>query len=713
MSIDLFTSLIANKLQLSKGQVSKVITLFDEGATIPFVARYRKELTGGLDEVLLAEIQSAYKKLKEIKQRKVTILKSIKEQNKLTSELKSKISNCWDLQELEDIYLPYKQKRKTRAESARKKGLEPLAKIIMSQRNPFPFRDAEKFVKGDVSSVEEALAGAKDIMAEWVNENPISRSNIRRLFTRQATLRSKLVKKYKTEAEKYMDYFKFEAPLSKCPSHRILAIRRAEKLGYLRVSISIEKENAQEALEKIFIKDDNESSDLVKEAIADSYKRLLHPAIETEFQNASKEKADKEAIDVFANNVKQLLMAPPAGAKVTLGVDPGFRTGCKLVVLNAQGALLDHSTIYPHPPQNKWEDAIAQIQKLISKYNVKLVAVGNGTAGRETLSLAKAATKESTEIDVFSVNESGASIYSASETAREEFGDLDLTVRGTVSIARRLMDPLAELVKIDPKSIGVGQYQHDVHQERLKESLDNVVSFTVNKVGVNLNTASHHLLSYVSGIGPKLAKNIIAHRNDISSFTGRQELKKVKGLGNKAYEQSAGFLRIPDATNVLDQTAVHPESYAIVKKMAQSIGKPISQIVGDIDSLNAIKLSEFVTDKTGMPSLKDIITELKKPGLDPRGAAEQFSFSDQIQSIDDLSTGIILPGIVSNLTKFGAFVDIGIKENGLIHISQIVDKFIKDPAEVLRLDQKVNVEVLTIDKDRKRIALKMKGIPQK
>lgn len=711
--MDLFASLIASNLNLSKSKIIKVLTLFDEGATIPFIARYRKEMTGGFDEVNLSDIQSAYKKLKEIEQRKATILKSIKEQDKLNPDLENKINNCWDLQLLEDIYLPYKQKRKTRAEAARKKGLEPLAKIIMSQRNPFPFREAENYVRGEVKNKEEALAGAKDIIAEWVNENAISRNNIRSLFSRQALLSSKLVKKYKTEAEKYKDYFDFEAPLKKCPSHRVLAIRRAEKQGYLKVKISIDKDHAQEALERIFIKADNESSDLVKEAITDSYKRLLHPAIETEFQNKSKEKADAEAINVFANNVKQLLMAPPAGSKITLGIDPGFRTGCKLVVLDAQGNLKKHSTIYPHPPQSQWDKSLAEIQTLISNHDVRLVAVGNGTAGRETLSLAKQAAKDIPGIQVFSVNESGASIYSASETAREEFGELDLTVRGTVSIARRLMDPLAELVKIDPKSIGVGQYQHDVHQERLKESLDNVVSFTVNQVGVNLNTASHHLLSYVSGIGPKLAKNIVSYRKEIASFAERKELKKVKGLGSKAYEQSAGFLRIPDADNILDRTAVHPESYSIVKKMAQSIGKPVKELVGDDTSLNTVKLSEFVTDTIGLPTLKDIINELKKPGLDPRGAAEQFSFAEQIKTIDDLSVGIVVPGIVSNLTKFGAFIDIGIKENGLVHISQIVDKFIKDPAEVLHLDQKVKVEIISIDKDRKRIALKIKGVPQK
>ncbi len=710
--MDALNSLIAKELNIPLLQLSKVISLFTEGATIPFIARYRKELTGGMNEVQLADVQSAMQRYQDLTQRKQTILKSIKEQDKLTPELARKIDHCWNLQELEDVYLPYKQKRKTRAEVARKKGLEPLAKMIMSQRYPFPHREAENYISGEVKSIEDALAGANDIMAEWVNESSVSRTNIRRLFSRQAILSSKLVKKYKTEAEKYQDYFDFEAPLKKCPSHRILAIRRAEKQGYLRVQITIDKEEALQSLEKIFIKADNESADLVKEAIADSYKRLLHPSIETEFQKSSKEKADAEAIAVFSSNVKQLLMAPPAGSKVTLGIDPGFRTGCKVVVLDAQGGLKKHTTIYPHPPQNKWSESLSTLQNLIDDFDVKMIAVGNGTAGRETLSLAKESAKNNPEINIYPVNESGASIYSASETAREEFRNVDITVRGTVSIARRLMDPLAELVKIDAKSIGVGQYQHDVHQERLKESLDNVVSFTVNQVGVNLNTASYHLLSYVSGIGPKLAKNIITHRENISSFAERQELKKVKGLGAKAYQQAAGFLRIPHAANVLDRTAVHPESYPIVKKIAKHVGKPLESLLGNHEVLDSIPLSQFVTDKIGIPSLKDIITELKKPGLDPRGAAEHFQFEEKVQSIDDLSVGIVLPGIISNLTKFGAFVDIGIKENGLIHISQIVDKFISDPAEVLHLDQKVKVEVITIDKDRKRIALKMKGIPQ-
>ncbi len=705
---------LANKvselLPYPKSTISKVIDLLDNGSTIPFIARYRKEVTGGLDEVALVEIKTSYNKLQELLQRKETIIKSIAEQNKLTPEIEKKISDCWESSVLEDIYLPFKPKRKTRAEIARKKGLEGLAKIIMSQGSRDPYDAAEKFVRGEVHNVDEALAGAQDIIAEWVNENALARKRVRNLFSKYASITSKLVKKKESEAQNYKDYFDFSAALNKCPSHRLLAIRRAEKEGYLRVSIDVDKEHALNSLERIFLKSNNESADIVAAAIADAYKRLLHPSIETEFKNSSKEKADKEAITVFSNNLQQLLMAAPAGNKITLGIDPGFRTGCKVVVLSAQGELLHHTTIYPHPPQNQWAESLEIIQKIVQQYKVELIGVGNGTAGRETMSLAESAVKEKAGIEVYSVNESGASIYSASKVAREEFKDLDLTVRGTISIARRLMDPLAELVKIDPKSIGVGQYQHDVNQDMLKNSLSDVVSFAVNQVGVNLNTASHHLLAYVSGIGPKLAQNIIAHRKNITSFSQRKQLNDVKGLGNKAYQQAAGFLRIPDAKEILDRTAVHPESYKTVQNMAKSIGKPLDSLVGADEILDQINLNDYVTEKVGLPTLQDIIKELKKPGLDPRGKAEVFHFDNRIHKIDDLYTGMVIPGIISNITKFGAFVDIGIKENGLIHISQIVDRFISDPAEVLKLDQKVTVKVLDIDKARKRISLSMKAV---
>ncbi len=703
---------IGSTLRLSFTIVLKILELFEEGATIPFIARYRKDQTGGLDEVQLLQILNIHKQIKDLESRKESILKSIKEQGKLDAELERRIRECENLTLLEDLYLPYKLKRKTRAEKARKLGLEPLAKIIMSQRYPLIDQKAEEFVQGEISSLDEALQGARDIIAEWVNESSASRNLVRRKFSRDAMLVAKVVKKHKEKAIKYKDYFEFEQALRKCPSHRILAIFRAEKEGFLRVSINIDENDLIDGLSRIFIKENNESSDQVLLAIKDSYKRLLHPSIETEFRNAAKEKADKEAIDVFASNVEQLLLASPAGSKITLGIDPGFRTGCKIVVLNEEGSLLHHTTIFPHPPQSKYQESKLKIESLIEKYKVQLIGVGNGTAGRETLQLAKEAAKIYKELEVFSVNESGASIYSASEIAREEFGDLDITVRGTVSIARRLMDPMAELVKIDPKSIGVGQYQHDVNQDQLKSSLDNVVSFAVNKVGVNLNTASYKLLSYVSGIGPKLARNIVDFRTQEKRFKSRNQLKEVKGLGKKAFEQSAGFLRVKGSQDPLDDTAVHPESYKVVRKISRHLGVSIYDLIGSEERIKQIKVKDYLDETIGEIGLRDILKELAKPGIDPRGKAEKFEFSEQVKSISDLSPGIVLPGIISNLTKFGAFVDIGIKENGLIHISQIVDRFISDPAEVLKVDQKVKVELVSLDLDRKRIALKMKGVKQ-
>ena len=699
---------ISNSLSISKSQVSNTIKLLEEGATIPFISRYRKEATGSLDETEVSAIEKEWKRLLDLIKRREAILKSINDQELLTPELENKIHNCWEMTELEDIYLPYKPKRKTRASAAREKGLEPLAEIIMMQKEDQIESIAEKYLNEQVPDIETALAGARDIIAEWINENADSRNTIRQLFERDAIISSKVIEKKKDEGTKYTDYFDFSEPLKRCAGHRILAIRRAEQEGILRVSISIDNETAIERLNKIFIKDKNESSHQVLLAIQDAYKRLLAPSIETEFRNSSKAKADAEAIRVFSENLRQLLLAPPLGEKVTMAIDPGFRTGCKLVCLDQQGNLLQYTTIFPHPPQTKSDEASQTVRELLKKYKVEAIAIGNGTAGRETERFIKSLIDNSGTTEVFMVNEAGASIYSASETAREEFPDLDLTYRGAISIGRRLMDPLAELVKIDAKSIGVGQYQHDVDQDNLKEELHQVVTSVVNKVGVNLNTASKHLLSYVSGIGPKLAKSITNYRRENKSFRSRKELMKISGLGAKAFEQSAGFLRIPGAENPLDNSAVHPESYSIVAKMAKDLSKPIKSLIDDAKIRQQIDINNYVTDDVGMPTLKDILHELEKPGLDPRGKAEVFSFSETINEISDLKPGMRLPGIVTNLTKFGAFVDIGIKENGLLHISQITDRFIKDPAEVLKLDQKITVRIVDIDIERKRIQLSMK-----
>lgn len=699
---------ISGTLSISKSQVSNTVKLLEEGATIPFISRYRKEATGSLDETEVTAIEKEWKRLLELVKRREAILKSINEQELLTPELEVKINNCWNMAELEDIYLPYKPKRKTRASAAREKGLEPLAVIIMAQKEDKLEAVAEKYLNDEVPDIESALAGARDIIAEWINENTDARNIIRHLFEREAIISSKVIEKKKDEGIKYQDYFDFSEPLERCAGHRLLAIRRAEQEGILRVSISIDNENAIESLEKIFIKNKNESAVQVGLAIKDAHKRLLAPSIETEFKNSSKAKADEEAIRVFSENLRQLLLSPPLGPKVTMAIDPGFRTGCKLVCLDQQGNLLHHDTIYPHPPQPKLDEATEKIKALLKKYKVEAIAIGNGTAGRETERFIKSLIDESGKTEIFMVNEAGASIYSASETAREEFPDLDLTFRGAISIGRRLMDPLAELVKIDAKSIGVGQYQHDVNQDDLKDGLDKVVTSAVNLVGVNLNTASQHLLSYVSGIGPKLAKSIIKYRRENKVFRSRKELIKVSGLGAKAFEQSAGFLRIPGAEDPLDNSAVHPESYSIVAKMAKDLSQPIKSLIETADLRQQIDINKYVTDTVGLPTLKDIMQELEKPGLDPRGKAEVFSFSETINEITDLKPGMRLPGVVTNLTKFGAFVNIGIKENGLLHISQITDRFIKDPSEVLKLDQKIMVRVVEIDIERKRIQLSMK-----
>ncbi|MCH7962617.1 MAG: RNA-binding transcriptional accessory protein [Bacteroidetes bacterium] len=708
MITEILVKQISGKLFISKSQVSNTVKLLEEGSTIPFISRYRKETTGSLDETEVTAIEKEWKRLLELVKRREAILKSINDQELLTPELKDKINNCWDMAELEDIYLPYKPKRKTRSSAAREKGLEPLAEIIMEQKEDQIEPIAEKYLNDEVPDIDAALSGARDIVAEWINENADARNTIRKQFERDAVFRSKVIEKKRDEGTKYSNYFEFNEPLNLCPGHRLLAIRRAEQEGILTVSISIDNDSAFESLQKIFLKNKNESASQVSLSIKDAYKRLLAPSIVTEFKNSSKTKADEEAIKVFSTNLRQLLLAAPLGPKVTMAIDPGFRTGCKLVCLDQQGNLLHNTTIFPHPPQKKVDEATEKVKGLLGKYKVEAIAIGNGTAGRETERFIKSLVSNSGITEVFMVNEAGASIYSASETAREEFPDLDLTFRGAISIGRRLMDPLAELVKIDAKSIGVGQYQHDVNQDSLKEGLDQVVTSAVNQVGVNLNTASRHLLSYVSGIGSKLAKSIIHYRDENRSFGSRKELMKVSGLGTKVFEQSAGFLRIPGAGNPLDNTAVHPESYSIVAKMAKDLSHPVKSLIEAANIRQQIDINNYVTDTVGLPTLKDIMQELEKPGLDPRGKAEVFSFSEVINEITDLKPGMRLPGIITNITKFGAFVDIGIKENGLLHISQITERFIKDPAEVLKLDQKVIVRVVNIDVERKRIQLSMK-----
>ena len=704
--------MIADVLKLPVHRVENTLKLLQGGATIPFISRYRKEATGGLDEVQISEISSRYEKLLELSKRKETIRSTIESLGKLTDDLRRRIDGCWDTTELEDIYLPYKPKRKTRAEAARQKGLEPLAAWLMLQRGNALDAYVKNFVKGEVKNEEDALKGARDIIAEQVNEDEQARNQIRHQFSRQAVISAKVVKGKETDeaAAKYRDYFDFSEPLKRCSSHRLLAIRRGEAEGILKVSITPSDETeCTDRLERRFVRGNNECSRQVCEAVNDAYKRLLKPAIETEFAALSKEKADDEAIRVFAGNLRQLLLAPPLGQKRVLGIDPGFRTGCKVVCLDAQGTLLHNEAIYPHPPKSEYQLAGRKLVKLVEQYRIEAIAIGNGTASRETEQFVTS-QRFDREIQVFVVSEDGASIYSASKTARDEFPDYDVTVRGAVSIGRRLMDPLAELVKIDAKSIGVGQYQHDVDQTKLKEALDQTVESCVNLVGVNVNTASSHLLTYVSGLGPVLARNIVDYRTANGPFRSRRELLKVPRMGAKAFEQCAGFLRIPHAENPLDNSAVHPESYPIVERMAADLHCSVSDLIANRELRSRISPEKYVTDTVGLPTLTDILQELEKPGRDPRQKIQVFEFDKNVRTIDDVQEGMELPGIVTNITNFGCFVDLGIKEKGLIHVSQLADRFVSDPTTVVSIHQHVRVRVIGVDRERKRIALTMKGM---
>ena len=703
--------LVAKKLGLHEWQVENTIRLMDGGATIPFVSRYRKEMTGSLDEVQLMHIKEEYDRLKELDARKEAVIKSIEEQEKMTPELRQKIDAAITMSELEDIYLPYRPRRRTRATIAREKGLEPLAALIMEQKENDPALKAEGFLNDNVATVEEALAGASDIIAEWINEDEKARKQLRYLFEKEAFIFSKVVKGKEAEGVKYSDYYDWSEQLKKCPSHRLLAMRRGEEEGFLRLSVEPDAEQALTILNSIFVRGRNASSDIVTEAVKDSWKRLLSASMETEFRNISKEKADIEAITVFADNLRQLLLGSPLGEKNVLAIDPGFRTGCKVVCLDRQGNFIHNETIYPHPPQNETAMSIKKILSLVNAYKIEAIAIGNGTASRETEDFIKW-IKFDNDIQVFVVSEAGASIYSASKTAREEFPDYDVTVRGAISIGRRLMDPLAELVKIDPKSIGVGQYQHDVDQQKLQKSLDDVVMSCVNAVGVEVNTASKHLLTYVSGLGPQLAQNIVDYRTENGPFRSRKELLKVKRMGDKAFEQSAGFLRIRNAENPLDASAVHPESYHVVEKMSKDLGCEVKELIINEDKRKEILLERYVSPMTGLPTLKDIIEELAKPGRDPRSKIKEFSFAD-VHSMEDLKEGMVVPGIVTNITKFGAFVDIGIKQDGLVHISNMSRRYISDPSAVVKLHQQVMVKVLAVDIERKRIQLSMKDVETK
>lgn len=712
--MNLFAKRISALLNINIKYVDNTLELLDSGCTIPFISRYRKERTGGLDEVQIAQISELNERMKETVKRKETIIKTINEQGKLTPELEKRIDECWEPEILEDIYMPYKPKRRTRAQVARENGLEPLATIIMMQRDSAPETTARRFINENVKNEEEAINGALDIIAENISEDERSRSLMRNAYRRWAIITSKVVKNKadSDEAAKYSDYFDFSEPLKRCSSHRLLAMRRGEKDGILRVSISADDEECVEKLKRLFVRGYGKCSALVSEAVTDSFKRLLKPSIETEFATISKEKADSDAITVFAENLRQLLLAAPLGQKRVMGIDPGFRTGCKVVCLDEQGNLLHHEAIFPHPPQNEQIEASAQIKQMVKKYAIEAIAIGNGTASRETDRFIKTLAFER-NIQIFTVSEDGASVYSASKTAREEFPDKDVTVRGAVSIGRRLMDPLAELVKIDPKSIGVGQYQHDVDQTKLKKSLDLTVESCVNSVGVNLNTASKHLLTYVSGLGPTLAQNIVDYRTANGAFSSRSQLLKVPRLGPSAFEQSAGFLRIPDAKNPLDNTAVHPESYNIVEQMAKDCGCSVIELIKDKDKRKSINLDKYVTETVGMPTLNDIMAELEKPGRDPREHLEEFEFDPNVNTIDDLVKGMVLPGIVTNITKFGAFVDIGVHQDGLVHISQLANRYISDPAQVVKLHQHVMVKVIDVDHRRNRISLSMKAVGKK
>ena len=704
--MEIFSKMIATALNIAVRQVENTLSLLEGGATIPFISRYRKEATGGLDEVQIGEIKERYDKLTDIAKRKETILKTIEEQGKLTNDLKKRIEACWDATELEDIYLPYKPKRKTRAEAARQKGLEPLATILMMQRENNLMARVRTFIKGEVKNEEDALKGARDIIAEQVSEDERSRNQLRNQFSRQAIITSKVVKGKEEEAAKYKDYFDFSEPLKRCTSHRLLAIRRGEAEGFLKVSISPDDNECTERLERSYVRGNNECSQQVKEAVLDAYKRLLKPSIETEYAALSKEKADEEAIRVFAGNLRQLLLAPPLGQKRVMGIDPGYRTGCKVVCLDAQGNLLHNETIYPHPPKSEHSLSARKLTKLVEQYQIEAIAIGNGTASRETEAFVTN-QRYDRKLQVFVVSEDGASIYSASKIAREEFPEYDVTVRGAVSIGRRLMDPLAELVKIEAKSIGVGQYQHDVDQTALKKSLDMTVESCVNSVGVNLNTASRHLLTYVSGLGPTLAQNIVDYRTENGAFASRKELMKVPRMGAKAFEQCAGFLRIPGAKNPLDNSAVHPESYAVVEHIAKDMKCSVEDLIKNKEIRNKIDIKKYVSDKVGLPTLTDIMAELEKPGRDPRQAIKVFEFDKNVKTIDDLKEGMTLPGIVTNITNFGCFVDVGIKENGLVHVSQLCREFVSDPTTVVSIHQHVQVKVVSIDRERKRIGLTM------
>ena len=703
--------LIARQAGIGETQTGNTIKLLEEGATVPFIARYRKESTGSLDEVQIELIKSAMEKMEELLKRKDSILKTIDEQGLLTPDLKNRLENCFDATELEDIYLPYKPKRRTRAAIAREKGLEPLAKIIMQQHEKDIENKAHSFVGELVETTEDALAGARDIIAEWINENEKARSVVRRVFDAEAIITCKLVKGKEEEAAKYNDYFDWKESLKKCPSHRLLAMRRGENEGFLRISVGPESDEGTQRLKRYFIHSNNSCTDQMELAVEDAYKRLLEPSIETEFANSSKEKADEEAIHVFAENIKQLLLAPPLGQKRVLAIDPGFRSGCKIVCLDAQGNLIHNETIYPHKPQEETKQSARKLSSLVSSYQIEAVAIGNGTASRETEQFIKKLHFDR-DIKVYVVSEDGASIYSASKIAREEFPQYDVTVRGAVSIGRRLMDPLAELVKIDPKSVGVGQYQHDVDQKKLKNSLDKVVESSVNLIGVNVNTASKHLLTYISGLGPLLAQNIVDYRRENGPFASRAELLKVPRMGAKAYEQSAGFLRIPDAKNPLDKTAVHPESYHVVEKMAKDLKCTVQELISSEELQKQIDLSKYVNSTIGLPTLEDIRRELAKPGIDPRQGIKVFEFAPNIYKMEDISVGMVLPGIVTNITKFGAFVDVGVKQDGLIHVSQMADRYISDPGEIVKLHQYVQVKVIELDLPRKRIQLSLKQVPQ-
>lgn len=704
-----FSKIITSRLSLSEKVVDNTLQLLDEGCTIPFISRYRKEKTGNLDETQIEAIAQAYEKMQELSKRKTTILKTVEEQGKLTDTLRQRIEDCWDATELEDIYLPFKPKRRTRAQIAREQGLEPLAHLILLQRERDPKQAAQRFLNDKVEDVVAALQGAKDIIAETVSESEQSRNQIRGEFRRGAVITSKVVKAKQDseEAQRFSDYFDFSEPLKRCSSHRLLAMRRGEAAGILRVSISADEEVCMDKLKRHYVQGRGECQTLVAEAVDDAFKRLLNPSIETEFASLSKQQADDEAIVVFAENLRQLLLAAPLGQKRVMAVDPGFANGCKTACLDAQGNLIHHEIVFPHPPRSRRQEATAAVLRMVRQYQVEAMAVGNGTASRETSDWLHE-IQFPHPVDIYVVSEDGASIYSASKIAREEFPDEDVTVRGAVSIGRRLMDPLAELVKIDPKSIGVGQYQHDVDQAKLKKGLDTVVMSCVNSVGVNLNTASQHLLTYVSGLGPTLAKNIVEYRRENGAFTSRSQLKKVARLGPSAFEQCAGFLRIPGAKNPLDNSAVHPERYALVERMAKDQGVTVKQLVEDKALQKQIDIRRYVSDEVGMPTLTDIMAELDKPGLDPRGEVEKFEFDAGIKTMEDLREGMVVPGIVTNITKFGAFVDIGVHQDGLVHVSQMANRYVSDPSEVVKLHEHVQVRIVEVDLKRKRISLSMK-----